>query len=230
LKNKTDAADSQDHFHTITYKGVVSDKFEYIREINWNLRDGPELDVLGPNMTCNRMNADTFQDLGTRVLDVAAGSTIEFSGYTNIFHPGPLQFWLAKAPQGQKVEDFDGSGDAWFKIYSDEPTVVDERLTWPNLDKNAVSVKIPECLADGEYLLRLEHIALHLASSVGQAQFYLSCAQIRVTGGSGAYQPSPSDLLAFPGSYDAADPGLLIHIYYPIPTNYTAPGGPVMQC
>ncbi|CAI6092441.1 unnamed protein product, partial [Clonostachys chloroleuca] len=166
------------HFHTTIYNDVAPEKFEFIREIDWNLRDGPELDVFGPNMTCNRMNANPFTEQGPKVLEVMAGSTI------------------AKAPSGTKVEEFDGLGDVRFKIYK----------------KSRLSIKIPECVADGEYLLRLEHIALHNASQDNGAQFYISCAQIRVTGGTGTLQPSPSDLLAFPGSYDPKDPGLFLHI------------------
>jgi hypothetical protein len=30
--------------------------------------------------------------------------------------------------------------------------------------------------------------------------------------------------VAFPGAYSATDPGILIDIYYPLPTNYTFPG------
>lgn len=37
------------------------------------------------------------------------------------------------------------------------------------------SIKIPDCIADGEYLLRAEMIALHGAGSPGGAQFYVSC-------------------------------------------------------
>ena len=67
--------------------------------------------------------------------------------------------------------------------------------------------------AAGQYLLRIEHNALHVASSVGGAQFYISCAQINVVG-KGAGNPSPTALL--PGAYKATDPGILINIYYPI--------------
>lgn len=51
----------------------------------------------------------------------------------------------------------------------------------------------------------------------------ISCAQITVTGGTGTANPSPS--MTLPGAYHNTDPGLLINIYYPIPTNYTYPGG-----
>lgn len=91
-----------------------------------------------------------------------------------------------------------------------------------------MSVTIPRCVPDGEYLLRVEHIGLQAASQLNGAQFYMSCVHLKVTGGSGTFKP-PS-LLAFPGSYEPTDPGILIHIWYNIPTNYTAPGGPVLQC
>ena len=48
------------------------------------------------------------------------------------------------------------------------------------------------------YLVRIEHIALHAASTFQGAQFYLSCAQVKVTnGGSG----TPGPLVAIPGVY-----------------------------
>lgn len=82
-------------------------------------------------------------------------------------------------------------------------------------------------MADGEYLLRAEHIALHSASSVGGAQLYLSCAQVSISGGSGTASPQK---VSFPGAYSANDPGLLINIYYPKPTSYTPPGPAPLKC
>jgi len=84
-----------------------------------------------------------------------------------------------------------------------------------------VTVPIPKSLPSGEYLFRVEHIALHSAGSSGGAQFYISCAQIKVTGGGNG---SPTGLVAFPGAYKASDPGIMINIYYPVPTSYTPPG------
>ncbi|KAM0568244.1 hypothetical protein VD0002_g7534 [Verticillium dahliae] len=87
------------------------------------------------------------------------------------------------------------------------------------MNAGSVSFPLPRCLDNGEYLVRFEHIALHSASSSGGAQLYLSCGQIRVSGGSGGYKPAR--LLSFPGAYNANDPGLLLNIYYPVPTSYT---------
>jgi cellulase len=36
---------------------------------------------------------------------------------------------------------------------------------------------MPSCIAPGQYLMRVELIALHSASVQGQAQFYMECAQ-----------------------------------------------------
>lgn len=69
--------------------------------------------------------------------------------------------------------------------------------------------------------MRAEHIALHGAGSFGGAQFYIGCAQLAV---SGPASVSPSSTVKIPGVYDGNEPGILINIYWPIPTNYTAPG------
>jgi hypothetical protein len=45
--------------------------------------------------------------------------------------------------------------------------------------------------AAGDYLVRVEQIGLHVASSKGGAQFYIACGQIEVTGsGSGSFSPT----------------------------------------
>jgi cellulase len=37
---------------------------------------------------------------------------------------------------------------------------------------------MPSCVAPGQYLMRVELLALHSASTAGGAQFYMECAQI----------------------------------------------------
>lgn len=69
---------------------------------------------------------------------------------------------------------------------------------------------IPKNTPSGDYLLRIEHIALHQASNLNGAQFYISCAQITVTGG-GSGTPGP--LVSFPGAYKNTDPGIKVNIY-----------------
>ena len=83
-------------------------------------------------------------------------------------------------------------------------------------------------MQDGEYLLRVEHIALHAASAPSGAQLYISCAQLSVSGGSGGIKTG--NLVAFPGAYSASDPGILFNPYYPPPSRYVNPGPAVATC
>ena len=45
------------------------------------------------------------------------------------------------------------------------------------------TVAIPKGIENGDYIMRHEIIALHLANQKGGAEFYSSCFQLRVTGG-----------------------------------------------
>jgi hypothetical protein len=163
------------------------------------------------------------------IFNVTAGQSIPYNAKASISHPGPMAFYIAKVPAGQSVASWEpGTAKVWSKIYQDSASISAGGISWPSQGAKSVSVTIPKCLANGQYLLRAEHIALHSAGSAGGAQFYLSCAQISVTGGSGTY--SPKNQVSFPGAYTATDPGILINIYYPVPTSYRAPGPAAETC
>lgn len=95
------------------------------------------------------------------------------------------------------------------------PRSPDSLFTEQCAESPTIDFDLPECLENGEYLLRVEHIGLHTTL---EPQFYLSCAQINVSGGSGSY--SPAGLLSFPGAYSMNDSGLKANLYWPIPTEY----------
>lgn len=163
------------------------------------------------------------------ILNVTAGQALAYHAKTSISHPGPMSFYIAKVPAGQSAATWEpGTAKVWSKIYQDMPNIAAGGMSWPTQGATSVSVTLPKCLANGEYLLRAEHIALHSASSAGGAQFYLSCAQISVSGGSGSFAPKSE--VSFPGAYSATDPGIMINIYYPIPKSYTPPGPAVDRC
>jgi cellulase len=82
-----------------------------------------------------------------------------------------------------------------------------------------VDVKIPTDIAPGDYLLRAEVIALHVAGGLNGAQFYPSCYQITVAG-SGSAIPAGVSL---PGAYKNTDPGILVDIHAKMST-YVDPG------
>ena len=83
----------------------------------------------------------------------------------------------------------DGS-TGWFKVFADTWANVGAGSTgstdnWGTKDLNTccgkMNVKIPSDIPAGDYLLRAEVIALHVASSVGGAQFYTSCCKCTVS-------------------------------------------------
>ncbi|KAJ7436095.1 glycosyl hydrolase family 61-domain-containing protein [Mycena galericulata] len=202
--------------------GVVTSDWEYVRETN-NWEDyNPVTDVTIDDIRCYTSNETDTSSTAT----VAAGSTIGFNVPITLYHPGVVNIYMAEAPAGTDVADWDGSGSVWFKanIYEISADANGETITFPSQNLAKVSFTIPPDTPSGQYLIRAEQIALHVANVYGGAQFYIACAQVEVTGG-GTGVPGP--LVAFPGAYTGYEPGILIDIYYPIPTNYTQPGPPI---
>lgn len=134
------------------------------------------------------------------------------------YHNGPLLVYISKAPS--TASSYDGSGP-WAKIYEIAPTISGSNINW-NTAKDTFTFSLPSALAAGEYLVRIEQIALHAMP----AQFYVSCAQIKVTGGGSAVPPSGFTL---PSGYSSSDPGININIYYPPMTSYKMPGPAVWR-
>lgn len=145
-------------------------------------------------------------------------------------HHGPIQVYLAKVSNAQTTGT---SGLSWFKVASDGLNGGKWGVDNMVANNGWSYFTMPSCIAPGNYLMRVELLALHSASNSGQAQFYMSCAQINVTG-SGSF--SPSSTVKFPGAYSASDPGILINIYGTggVADNggkaYKAPGPAVISC
>lgn len=89
-----------------------------------------------------------------------------------------------------------------------------------------VNATIPANVPSGEYLLRVEQIALHMASQPNKAQFYIACSQIQITGGGNG---SPGPLVSLPGAYKTNDPGILVNLYSMQPDAYQPPGPSVWK-
>lgn len=60
------------------------------------------------------------------------------------------------------------------------------------------SYSIPQCIEDGEYLLRIQSLGIHNPWPAGIPQFYISCAQLNITGG-GHVKPEPT--VKIPGAF-----------------------------
>ncbi|KAG8828422.1 hypothetical protein FRC19_006520 [Serendipita sp. 401] len=179
------------------------------------------------------------------VINVAAGAKIgtlwqhviggpQYSGDVDnpiaSSHKGPIQVYLASVSNAATTSS---SGLKWFKVASEGLSggkwAVDTMISgggwW--------YFTLPTCIAPGQYLMRVELLALHSAYDTNGSQFYVSCAQIKVTSG-GSF--SPSSTVSFPGAYSATDPGIKLNIYGTAgqPDNggraYTPPGPAVITC
>lgn len=124
-------------------------------------------------------------------------------------HKGPITAYLAKVDNAATASV---NGLKWYKIAEDGFDTGARRWAVDTMinNKGWSYFNMPTCIAPGQYLLRIELLALHSAKNQGAAQFYTSCAQIKVSG-SGTF--TPSQTVSFPGAYKANDPGILINIY-----------------
>ncbi|MCJ1442877.1 MAG: hypothetical protein MMC23_003374 [Stictis urceolatum] len=202
----------------LTSTGAATTDWQYVRQWTDYYAYTPVQDVTSLDIRCNVAGTTNF---AAGILDIPAGSTTGMTVAPDIYHPGPVLVYMAKVPAGKTAANWDGSGAVWFKVFQQGPIFGGQALTWPSNGATKVNFTIPKTTPSGNYLVRVEQIALHVAQSEGAAQFYLSCGQINVTGG-GSGAPGP--LVAFPGAYKATDPGILININYPVPTSYTFPG------
>ncbi|KAL1695695.1 glycoside hydrolase family 61 protein [Schizophyllum commune] len=201
---------------TLIVNGQSSGEWVNIRRTNNYNTQSPVQDVTSPDFTC--YTSETHATATTA--EVAAGSSVSIKANGPMYHAGVVNVYMASA--NPDAASYDGSGQKWFKVYEIPPvTNGGSSISFPGSDIDTITFTIPKSLPSGEYLIRAEHIALHSASSFGGAQFYLSCAQVKVTGGGNG---SPSPLVSIPGVYTGNEPGILINIYYPVPANYTMPG------
>ncbi|KAF3009788.1 hypothetical protein E8E13_009990 [Curvularia kusanoi] len=209
-------------FDTNIQNGVAQSQFKYVRKstraVAYNpikfssnpaadIRDNSHAD--GPDIACNQGAQNNGQN--TQVLTVKAGEEIrlKLAVGAKFQHPGPEMVYLAKAPGS--VQSFDGTKGDWFKIH--ELGVCDggdfTSTAWCDYNRDWVAATIPKDTPDGEYLARFEHIGVH-RSHVNQPEHYVSCMQIKVTGG-GSGTPGPT--VKFPGAYKATDAYANFSIY-----------------
>jgi len=136
---------------------------------------------------------------------------------------GPMLTYMASCGP-TTCDKFDISNAKWFKIQ--QIGRKNGNGDWAQADTMAggvASAQIPTTLAPGNYLIRHEIIALHLATSFGGAEFYPACAQLRV-GGSQTGGPQASELVSLPGAYSDNDPGIFNPSVFNNNAKYVFPG------
>ncbi|KAF5106020.1 hypothetical protein DV453_004305 [Geotrichum candidum] len=177
--------------------------------------NSPVADFTTRDIVCNE-NASA----AALVAEVDAGAEITFYwGTWPESHKGPVMTYLANC--GSDCRTVDPAALFYFKI--DHAGLEDGEWISDQIIANNLSytITIPEDIAPGNYLIRHELLALHLASDELGAQFYPMCANLRISG-SGIINPTG---VKFPGAYKMDDPGILVNIYNDIDT-YTIPGPP----
>ncbi|KAL2259331.1 hypothetical protein VTK26DRAFT_7037 [Humicola hyalothermophila] len=202
-------------FQQFSAGGATYPPWKYIRR-NTNppwLQNGPVEDLSSPDLRCN-VGGDVSN--GTETITLQAGAEFTFTLDTAVYHAGPVSLYMSRAPGA--VADYDGSGP-WFKIHDWGPS----GSSWPM--RISYTHNIPRCIPDGEYLLRIQQLGLHNPGA--PPQFYISCAQVKVTGG-GTTNPTPTAMI--PGAIKATDPGYAINIYNSNLANYVVPGPRVFTC
>ncbi|KAI0544904.1 glycosyl hydrolase family 61-domain-containing protein [Xylaria curta] len=206
-------------------------------------------DVNSTDMRCN-IGGDSGVPNNTETATVKAGDELGFGIGSTFGHPGIQQVYLSRAPDlpsnvsSSAAAVYDGSG-GWARIYSLTTTP-----TWPNgtgtMGKNSFAearpgavdwathkltsflFPLPAETPAGEYLLRAEGMAVHAAHKPGGAQFYVSCAQIRVVNdhesrNKGSFSEL-GPLVKIPGVYRGNEPGVLLPQFWSSLTRYTTAG------
>ncbi|KAG6918734.1 hypothetical protein DXG01_012219 [Tephrocybe rancida] len=170
-------------------------------------------------VTSNAMRCNVNPGHATQTVSVAAGSSIGFQMTVgNIYHQGPAAIYLGKAPGS--ASEWDGSGTKWFKI-AEWGAASFNPFSFKSLGQSKLTTTIPKNTPSGEYLVRVEQLGLHLLPP----ESFVSCAQIKVTGG-GSGNPSK---VAIPGYIGAGDAAVNVNIYPPYPSSYTCPGPKVWR-
>ncbi|TFK32188.1 glycosyl hydrolase family 61-domain-containing protein [Crucibulum laeve] len=161
------------------------------------------------------------------VADANPGDELQFfwtgADKSNWLHnTGPMLTYLANC--GDVTCDKFNTSAKWFKI--DQVGRKSEGSSdWVQADLMTgvpATVSLPSNLTPGNYLIRHEIIALHLATSFQGAEFYPTCAQLKV-GGTSTGAPMQSEHVSFPGRYSDNDKGIYDPDVFNVRATYVFP-------
>lgn len=87
---------------------------------------------------------------------------------------GPISVYLAKVDNAVTTGT---TGLKWFKVAEEGLDNGQWAVDTMIANRGWTYFTMPTCITPGDYLMRVELIALHSAYASGQAQFYMECAQ-----------------------------------------------------
>lgn len=203
--------------------------------------DNPVTNVNDPNMACGQpgthsnvvINVKAGDKIGADWGHVIGGAQYanDKAQYIDPSHKGPIMYYMAKVDNAATAPL---TGLKWFKIYQESFDAANARWAVDDMiaNKGWSYTTIPTCLAPGQYLLRVELLALHSAYDLNGAQFYQSCAQLNLAS-EGTVVPTAT--VSIPGVYQQNDPSILIQIWVNGKDDnghrpYNAPGPAPMTC
>jgi len=205
-------------FNRLAIGGASGLPYEHIRH-NTN-HNSPVTDLKSPALRCNVGGASAN---GTTTASVTAGAKLTWMSDQKVYHQGPVSMYMTKVPSAEQA---DGS-TKWFKIEDIGPKFTGKgQADWTAAQQQQYAVTIPKCLQSGEYLLRAQQLAIHNPGA--PPQFYISCAQLKVTSGGSSAPPAPY-LVNIPGAFKETDPGYKVNIWNNF-NSYTVPGPKVWSC
>jgi Auxiliary Activity family 9 (formerly GH61) len=128
-----------DRFSKLIVNGVAEEKeWGFIRETKNYQDDHGVTDVTSVDLRCFQLKSGGSAATAT----LAAGGTLGFIADQGIDHPGPVQFYMAKTPEGKTIDTWDGSGQVWFKVAYLGDTITSKGVQWPTYSKNSESVLV----------------------------------------------------------------------------------------
>ncbi|KAI9375462.1 glycosyl hydrolase family 61-domain-containing protein [Aspergillus egyptiacus] len=166
----------------------------------------------------------TGETASTRTCPVSQDSTLTFEfreypdgsspGSIDPSHKGPCAVYMKAVADA--TADNNAAGDGWFKIYEHDYDASTAQWCTEKLIANNgfLSARVPAGIRGGDYLVRVELLALHAArDDPPDPQFYVGCAQVFVQGFSGGQVPAGVRIDG--GTYDLSMEGLVYDLYAP---------------
>ncbi len=218
--------------HASVFNIFVNDKdqgngtFNYIRSPPLP-SNNPVKDIKSPNIICNLAGGTPVANF----VKAAPGDKLAFRWFHFVptdpndildpSHKGAILTYIAPYTTGN------GAGPIWSKLaeegFADGIWATNKMIA----AGGKAEFSLPAQLAPGKYLVRQELLALHMADTRGDenpargAEWYPSCAQIEVAGGSGTAVPDQN--FDFNTGYKYDDKGIFFNMYVKFDT-YTPPG------
>jgi len=151
-----------DRFSKLVINGTQEDKEWTSIRMTKNYQDDHGVtDVNSPDIRCFQMRA------GTGTASVAAGSTLGFVADQGVTHPGPVQFYMARVPEGANINTWEAAGKVWFKAGEMDGTPGGSSggtsFNWPAYSIAPLQVHSPQCFAvtDAQPMCRSQGCQLH---------------------------------------------------------------------